>query len=197
MYRKRGFTITDVYGDNEFNHQAYMDTVLPARLHICAKGEHVPIVERLIRTVKERTRVMCQSLPFNRMSKKMVRALLGQVEIWLNQFPSTNKLSERSLATLLRGDSSPNYNTRRARFGEYVMVYAGTSNTMETRALPAIVLNQSNIFGGYYFLSLETYETIHGNKWRVQPMNDRVIDAVQDLAYNEKTTNHVGRWSYF
>ena len=53
MYRKRGFTITDVYGDNNFNHQAYMDTVLPARLHICAKGEHVPIVERSIRTVKE------------------------------------------------------------------------------------------------------------------------------------------------
>ena len=185
MYRKRGFTITDVYGDNKFNHQAYVDTVLPARLHICAKGEHVPIVERSIRTVKERTRVICQSLPFNRMPKIMVRALLGQVEIWLNQFPSTNRLSERSPATILRGDLNPDYKTRRARFGEYVMVYTGTDNTMESRAVPAIVLKQSNIFGGYYFLSLETYKTIHGSKWQVQPMNDQVIEAAHDLADDE------------
>ena len=65
------------------------------------------------------------------------------------------------------------------------MVYTGTSNTMETRALPAIVLKQANIFRGYYFLLLETYKTIHGNKWQVQPMNDRVIDAVHDLADNK------------
>ena len=112
----------------------------------------------------------------------MVRALLGQVEIWLDQFPSTNKLSEWSPATILRGDLNPDYKIRRARFGEYVMVYTGTDNTMESRAVPAIVLKQSNIFGGYYFLSLETYETIHGSKWQVQPMNDQVIEAVHDLA---------------
>ena len=61
MYEKRGFTITDVYGDNEFNNQMCVDAILPSRLHICTRGEHVPIVERSIRTVKEKARVRCQS----------------------------------------------------------------------------------------------------------------------------------------
>ena len=54
MYLTRGFTITDVYGDNEFDVDDYKTIFLPPRLHICAKGEHVPTIERSIRTIKER-----------------------------------------------------------------------------------------------------------------------------------------------
>ena len=128
-----------------------VDAILPSRLHICTRGEHVPIIERSIRTVKEKARVICQSLPYNRMPKVMVQALLGQVEIWINQFPSINKLDVPSPATILRGDSNPDCNVNRVAFGTYVMVYIGTQNTMETRAVPAVALKQSNIFGGYYF----------------------------------------------
>ena len=182
MYKKRGFTITDVYGDNEFNNQMCVDAVLPSRLHICTRGEHVPIVERSIRTIKEKARVICQSLPYDRMPKVMVQALLGQVEIWLNQFPPLNKLDVPSPATILRGDSNPDCNVNRVAFGTYVMVYTGTNNTMETRAVPAVALKQSNIFGGYYFLSLQTSEVISSNKWCVQPMSEEIIEMVHELA---------------
>ena len=57
MYTSRGFYITDVYADNEFNHDAYATLFLPGRLHICATGEHVPTIERSVRTVKERARL--------------------------------------------------------------------------------------------------------------------------------------------
>ena len=64
MYTKIGFVITDAYGDNEFDSDKYRDVVAPARLHICSKGEHVPIIERSIRTVKERARAVIQGLPY-------------------------------------------------------------------------------------------------------------------------------------
>ena len=53
MYLTRRFTITDVYGDNEFDTDDYKEIMLPARLHICVKGEHVPTIERSICTIKE------------------------------------------------------------------------------------------------------------------------------------------------
>ena len=63
IYSSRGFLITDVFANNEFDNQEYEQIFLPARLHICAKREHVPIIERSIRTIKERTRSICQDVP--------------------------------------------------------------------------------------------------------------------------------------
>ena len=89
-YITRGITITDVFADNEFNSEVYQQLVLPASLHICAKGEHVPIIERSIRTVKERARSVFQGTPFNKLPKLMIDSLIEGVERWLNIFPSTN-----------------------------------------------------------------------------------------------------------
>ena len=79
-YLSRGFTITDVFGDNEFASEKYTNLLLPATLHICSKGEHVPIVERSIRTVKERARSATVGLPFETIPQIMVIALLEGVE---------------------------------------------------------------------------------------------------------------------
>ena len=52
----RGVTISDVFSDNEFSGESYESMFLPATLHICSRGEHVPIIERSIRTIKQRAR---------------------------------------------------------------------------------------------------------------------------------------------
>jgi hypothetical protein len=56
IYETRGFQITDVHGDNEFDIKRVKEFLLPATLHIYGKDEHVGIIERLIRTVKEQCR---------------------------------------------------------------------------------------------------------------------------------------------
>ena len=56
IYLSRGFIITNVFSDNEFNHDKYQSLFMPAILHVCATGEHVPIIKRSIRTVKEQVR---------------------------------------------------------------------------------------------------------------------------------------------
>jgi hypothetical protein len=57
IYRKRGVRITNVLGDGEFEcTRGFVTTDLKSELNICGEDEHVPDIERCIRTVKERTR---------------------------------------------------------------------------------------------------------------------------------------------
>ena len=51
-YTSKGFNITNIFGDGEFNIDDIVTSVLPATLHICSADEHVSKVERAIRTVK-------------------------------------------------------------------------------------------------------------------------------------------------
>jgi hypothetical protein len=57
IYRKRGFWITNIIlGDSEFECiRGAVSTDLWSELNICGEEEHVPDIERCIRTVKERT----------------------------------------------------------------------------------------------------------------------------------------------
>ena len=80
LYRKRGFIITDAYADNEFDYDIYREVVLPARMHICARDEHVPIIERSVRTLKEKARTVCQSLPYASLPKVVLQAMMEQVQ---------------------------------------------------------------------------------------------------------------------
>ena len=54
IHEVRGFEISAVHGDNEFDVKSVKTFLLPAILHIYGKDEHVGIIERSICTVKER-----------------------------------------------------------------------------------------------------------------------------------------------
>ena len=45
-YNSRGFRITDIHADNEFE-KVYND-ILPVRLHTCGVEDHVPEIERSV-----------------------------------------------------------------------------------------------------------------------------------------------------
>ena len=53
---------------------------------------------------------------------------------------------------------------------------------MTSRSVPAIALQESNDFGGFYFMSLETGKRIHSNKWSQLPIREDVVEKVQHLA---------------
>eukprot|EP00957_Ditylum_brightwellii_P180682 13764195-Ditylum_brightwellii.AAC.1 len=57
---------------------------------------------------------------------------------------------------------------------------------MNTRAVPAIALTESNDQGGNYFMLLYTGREIHGYVWNKLPMNDEVTDRVDELARKSK-----------
>ena len=59
-YTSRGFCITDIHADNEFDMDDLRDALRPSSLHIYGAEEHVGKIERAVRTVKER----CRSVSF-------------------------------------------------------------------------------------------------------------------------------------
>ena len=51
-YLTRGFKISDYHSDNEFDNDDIRLILLSGQLQVCAQGEHVPRIERAVRTVK-------------------------------------------------------------------------------------------------------------------------------------------------
>ena len=57
-YLTRWFIITDYHPDTEFDVGDIRLILLPGQWQGCARGEHVPRIERAVHTVKERYRPM-------------------------------------------------------------------------------------------------------------------------------------------
>ena len=58
LYQKRGFKVTDIHGDNEFNIESLHSELLPITVHIYAPDEHVHEIQRANRTFKEKCRII-------------------------------------------------------------------------------------------------------------------------------------------
>jgi hypothetical protein len=96
VYRRHGFIITTLHADSEFaplgQHLAELDT--PPQLLLAARGDHVREIERRIRVVKERTRAMRHSLPFNRLPVVIVMYMVLHTVRMLTYFPQKGGVSE-------------------------------------------------------------------------------------------------------
>ena len=51
-YQARGFAITYIHGDNEFNNNCLKDALEHDSIHIYSKVEHVFFIENVVKTVK-------------------------------------------------------------------------------------------------------------------------------------------------
>jgi len=56
-------------------------------MNICATYEHVPEIERYIRTIKERVRSIATTLPFERNLPRIIVEMVYNCVVWLNSFP--------------------------------------------------------------------------------------------------------------
>ena len=186
-YTCRSFNVTDYHGDNEFDKEQLKDFLQPALLHIYGRKEHVGTIERSVRTVKERFRSTCQGTPFKRMTILMVRSLVeGIVEI-LNAFPSENGVSSTmSPSTIVEGKPKLDLQKKMICFGSYAIVYTDTTNDSKARGEPGIALRKSNNAGGHYFMSLYSGRRIHGYSWDELPVDDYVIERVENLAEEQE-----------
>lgn len=116
----------------------------------------------------------------------MTRDLIEGITTWLNNFPPTNGVSRTlSPSTIVLGKAPPDASRKRISFGSYAMVYIGTTNRMKARSVPGIALRESNQWGGQYFMSLYTGKRLHSFKWQELPIDQDVIDRVEQLAKME------------
>lgn len=183
LYNKRGFKIDIINADNEFKK---IEGEVGAHVEICAAMEHVPRIERSIRTFKERVRCCWVGLPYRKAPKLMVDENLVDMIGWLNAFPHAEGISNTlSPAAIVLGNPKPDCKQLRITFGAYCEVYVGTTNTQVQRSVAAIALRASNNRGGYYFMSLESGRRIHSFVWRELPIPDYVAKRVEELAESE------------
>jgi len=146
MYKSRAFNISDLHANMEF--ECIRNNVFPSRLNVTAANtaadDHVGEVERSIQTMKERACTTIHGLPFKRLPKVMIQALVYHAAKSVNQFPAKNGISDTlSPLTIMTGRANPNYNDLKLEFGSYVQVFEDNtpSNTTTSRNTGAIVLN--------------------------------------------------------
>jgi hypothetical protein len=102
-YTLREFTVKYVFVDIQFEglRNRMRDIVM---INVVSQQEHVPEMERFIRVIKERTRATHAMLPFTRIPKKVLVAMLTNNVFYINAFPwPQGVLQELSPYTIVKG----------------------------------------------------------------------------------------------
>ena len=84
LYLQRSFKVTHMHTDCEFKLLRKDMTALGINLNCASKKEHVPEIERFIRTVTERVRSTQATMPSKRISKLMIVHLVASSVFWMH-----------------------------------------------------------------------------------------------------------------
>lgn len=185
-YVRRGFILNRVAAENEFGTLEVPLAVEGMALNVVACGEHVPEVERHIRTIKERCRAIYTSVPYRKIPNAMIVEMLCCANFWLHAFPTEDGISAHiSPRELVSGVCIDANKHCLIPFGQYAQVHQEQDNSMLTRTVGAIALRPTgNVQGGHFFLSLETGKRIVRNNGTEIPATQEGINRVQRMAEN-------------
>jgi hypothetical protein len=188
VYQQKGFKIKWTLMDNEFEPLRGDLANLGIGLNEAGRDEHVPQVERMIRTIKERARANYNMLPFKHMPPIMVIEMIKAAVFWLNAFPVEGGISDRmSPRTIVTGHTVDYSKHCKYEFGEYVQAHEEHDNSMRPRTVGALALRPNgNAQGNWYFLSLSTGRILNQTHATKLPMPAEVIDRVHALARRQK-----------
>jgi Reverse transcriptase (RNA-dependent DNA polymerase) len=99
IYQNRGFTVTAIHCDGEYNH---VKPLFPnVNFNICAPEDHVPKVERAIRTVKDTIRSTIHGMPYHRLPRTIVKELAIDESAYDRNYipPTTDPNNDHHLTT--------------------------------------------------------------------------------------------------
>jgi hypothetical protein len=137
LYIKRGFRITAILADNEFEPLC----AWYPQLNVCAANEHVPVIKRYIRTVKDRSCSAYRMLPFKYIPRIMLIHLIKNAVFWLNTFPHEDGASQKYLPRYIMIRHQLSFKRHAAiEFGTYVQTHEEHSNDMQQRTMECICL---------------------------------------------------------
>ena len=184
IYDQRGFKITQINSDGQFESLRGDLAAMQIHLNVASNDEHVPEIERHIRTIKERTRCSYNMLPFKNLPPQLVVEMVSSSTFWWNSFPPEGgvsaTLSPRAIVTGLDVDYIKHC---QLDFGTYVQTHEEHTNSMAARTVGAIAMRPTgNEQGGYFFFSLNTGRRLNRHRWTVLPMPSEVVDRVHALA---------------
>jgi len=120
-------------------------------LNTTARDEHVPEIEKYIRTVKERIRATTSTSPFEQLPHCLIVEIAYNVVFWLNYFPHKEGIhSTLSPRTIVTGSKIDFNKHCRLQFGTYVQMHEQHNNSLLPRMAGAIALRPTvNEQGSY------------------------------------------------
>ena len=174
--------------DGEFAHLRGELASLGVTLNDTSRDEHVGDIERFIRTIKERTQAIYNTLPFQKVPARLTIEMAKASVFWLNSLPQQNALySELSPRTIVTGQKLDFKRHCRFQFGEYVQTHEEHDNSMSPCTVGALALRPTgNAQGSFYFMSLSTGWVLNRICGTALPMPDDVIDRVHRMARRQK-----------
>jgi hypothetical protein len=181
IYRQQGFTVKHILLDGEFEPLREPFAENGIQLNTATNNEHVPEIERYIRTLKE---FFYNTLPFEYMAPRIIIEMVKTSNFWLNAFPYQNSISKVISPRQIITGSTIDYNQHcNLAFGAYVQTHEAHDNTMVPRTTGALALRPTgNVQGGFYFYSLSSGCVISRNRWTELPKPNKVIHRIHVLA---------------
>jgi len=184
IYSQRGFNVQIAIMDGEFEPIRGALASMGIALNATSESEHAPVIERYIRTVKERVRSTYNALPFLHYPPRLIVEMVYASVFWMNTFPPHSGASiALSPRTIITGQAVDYERHCQLEFGSYVQVHESHDNTMSARTSGALALRPSgNAQGGHYFYSLNTGCVLSRARWTPMPMPNEIITRVHALA---------------
>jgi hypothetical protein len=169
IYAQRGFIVTEIAMDGKFEPIRGDLADIHTGLNTAGHDDRVPEIERHIRTVKECSRAIYNTVPFTRFPARMVIEMVYNCNFWLNAFPHpdgiSNVLSPRTIVTGYAIDFKRHC---RIKYGAYAQVHEEHDNSMNARYAPNRQRSGLPLF----------FQSHHRAPTQSHPM-DRAADAIR------------------
>ncbi len=147
------------------------------------------LVKQNICFLKEKTCLICHSLPFEHIPALMLVRMVLYTMQFMNSFPCKGGLKHYPPSVITTG-AQLHMSRLQLKFGSYCQVAEDVSpcNSLAARMRGAISMGPSeNLSGGQRCLALDTGKLIVRNRWKELPMHLAVINRVNLLGHAERS----------
>jgi hypothetical protein len=190
-YKSEGFSVDLVYCDREGGIMASKDLLGEngVVLNLSSAGQHVPIIERNIRTVKERIRAIISTMPYT-----FIPYLVDFVVMRLNSLPKSTMTGKTSPRKLFTGSKIDYKRDLKFGFGDYAQVEVpdviNKNSVRVPRTEGAIAMAPTgNMQGSVIFYLLSTKKFVARDTFKVLPIPIEIIDHLNNLAGKDSRAN--------
>jgi len=182
--RSKGFHVDIIRTDPEPAMVASQDLFgnMGIVLEVAGQQQAVPVVERMIRQIKERARGLYNTLPF-KVPSVLLPHLIQFCVSRINMAPTRTSADNLSPLEKYTGRKIDYVRTLRASFGDYVQASRNVQdNTLAPRTDGGIALyDAGNKEGTWCIYNLNTDRVIRRNTFKILPIPQMVIDHLNNL----------------
>mmetsp|Transcript_1688 Transcript_1688/g.3611 ORF Transcript_1688/g.3611 Transcript_1688/m.3611 type:complete len:966 (+) Transcript_1688:108-3005(+) len=184
VYHNKGMRVVTAMTDNQFN--PVRGLLGSADLNTTAANEHVPVIERKIRVIKERYCALRSTLPYPRLPARFIIEAIVFCVMWLNAVPSKSGVSSEFSPRMIMTNTTLDFSKHcKLPFGASCQVFQQNepTNTDVEHTVDAICLDPTgNARGSYKFFSLDTCQRILRHQYTEVPVTKATVQCVTAIA---------------